>query len=184
MNIRFSGFGGQGIILSGVIFGYAAVLDGLNVIQTQSYGSSARGGTCKCDVMIDKKVINELEPDELDILVAFSQPAFNKFKCNLKRDGLLFADKDLVRVDSNDIRTISIPATDVAFKKWNNKIIGNIIMIGCIAGVTKIITEKSLEESVLKYVPEKYANNNILALKQGFSFAINEGVVLSSSIEV
>ncbi|MBC8485618.1 MAG: 2-oxoacid:acceptor oxidoreductase family protein, partial [Bacteroidetes bacterium] len=50
MNIRFSGFGGQGIVLSGVLLGWAAIDSGKNAIQTQSYGSEARGGSCKCDV--------------------------------------------------------------------------------------------------------------------------------------
>ena len=75
MNIRFSGFGGQGVILSGVILGWAAILDGKNAIQTQSYGSSARGGACKCDVIIQDGEIHELEPENIDILVSFSQPA-------------------------------------------------------------------------------------------------------------
>ena len=97
MNIIFSGFGGQGIVLSGVILGWAAVHDGKNVIQTQSYGSEARGGSCKCDVIIEDTEIFELEPDDIDILVAFSQPAFNKYFPGLRNDGTIFIDKDLVK---------------------------------------------------------------------------------------
>ena len=41
--IHFTGFGGQGIVLSSVIFGDAAVLkQGFNAVQTSSYGSEAR----------------------------------------------------------------------------------------------------------------------------------------------
>ncbi len=58
MNIRFSGFGGQGIVLAGFIFGNAAVMDGKNAIQNQSYGSEARGGACRSDVIIQKDEIN------------------------------------------------------------------------------------------------------------------------------
>ena len=90
MNIRFSGFGGQGIVLSGVLLGWAAINSGKNAIQTQSYGSEARGGSCKCDVIISDTEIFELEPSELDILVSFSQPAFEKYYPGLKKDGLLF----------------------------------------------------------------------------------------------
>lgn len=43
--IRLSGFGGQGIILAGVILGRAAALyDNKEAVQTQSYGPEARGG--------------------------------------------------------------------------------------------------------------------------------------------
>lgn len=57
MNVKFSGFGGQGIILAGVIYGHAATLDGKNAVQTQSYGSASRGGACKCDVIISDEQI-------------------------------------------------------------------------------------------------------------------------------
>ena len=51
--IRLSGFGGQGIILSGVILGKGASLyDNKNAVQTQSYGPEARGGASKSEVVI------------------------------------------------------------------------------------------------------------------------------------
>ena len=43
--ITLCGMGGQGIILSAVILGTAAVTRGKKyAVQTQSYGSEARGG--------------------------------------------------------------------------------------------------------------------------------------------
>ena len=48
--ITLCGFGGQGIILSAVILGTAAVTKGnLYAVQTQSYGSEARGGQCPAE---------------------------------------------------------------------------------------------------------------------------------------
>ena len=41
---RLSGSGGQGLILAGVILAEAALKDGKNVVQSQSYGPEARGG--------------------------------------------------------------------------------------------------------------------------------------------
>ncbi|MDQ1267261.1 MAG: 2-oxoglutarate ferredoxin oxidoreductase subunit gamma [Bacteroidota bacterium] len=169
MNIRFSGFGGQGIILAGVIFGWGAVLDGKNVIQTQSYGSSARGGACKCDVIMDNKQIYELEPHQLDILVSFSQPAYDSFKKFLKPDGVQFLDSDLVPNYSDLEKTFNIPATDIAFKEWNNKIIGNIIMLGCITQAAGLVGQDSMEESIKKFVPGKYYQINIEAFRKGIS---------------
>ena len=46
--ITLCGFGGQGIILTAVMLGTAAVTKGgLYAVQTQSYGSEARGGQCQ-----------------------------------------------------------------------------------------------------------------------------------------
>ncbi len=42
--IRLSGYGGQGLILAGIILAEAAMRDGYEVVQSQSYGPEARGG--------------------------------------------------------------------------------------------------------------------------------------------
>jgi 2-oxoglutarate ferredoxin oxidoreductase subunit gamma len=96
MNIRFSGFGGQGIVLSGFIMGNAAINEGKNAIQNQSYGSESRGGACRSDVIISDKTINELSPPEVDVLVSMSHSAFEKYLPMLKKGGTLIIDSDLV----------------------------------------------------------------------------------------
>ncbi len=171
MNIRFSGFGGQGVILSGVILGYAALLDGKNAIQTQSYGSSARGGACKCDVIISDTDIHELEPSQIDILISFSQPAYDKFSHSLKAGGQLFVDSDLVQSHKHTAETYAIPATDIAFKEMSNKIIANIVMLGCLSAHTKLISAESMEKSVRRYVPDKFTETNIKAFRRGMELA-------------
>jgi 2-oxoglutarate ferredoxin oxidoreductase subunit gamma len=169
MNIRFSGFGGQGIVLSGVILGEAAIYDGKNAIQTQSYGSEARGGSCKCDVIIQDTEIFELEPAKLDILVSFSQPAFEKFYPGLKSDGLLFIDSDLVNPISNTQKTFAIPSTDIAFKKTNRKIMANIIMLGYLTSKTGLIKPDSMEKSIESNLPPKLVKDNIEVYRIGFN---------------
>jgi 2-oxoglutarate ferredoxin oxidoreductase subunit gamma len=173
MNIRFSGFGGQGIILSGVILGWAAILDGKNALQTQSYGSSARGGSCKCDVIVQDTYIYELEPNGNDILVAFSQPAFNKYKDSLKPDGTLFFDNDLVQPDSFFQNNFSVSATDIAFKEFNQKIYANILMLGFMTDKTKFLSNDAIEESIKYYVPPKSLETNIKAFRLGMELANN-----------
>lgn len=167
MNIRFSGFGGQGIILSGVILGWAAILDGKNVLQTQSYGSSARGGACKCDVIIDDSYIYEIETKGNDILVAFSQTAFDKYKSSLKKGGTLFLDNDLVNTGDFQSNNLSISATDIAFKEFNQKLFANSIMLGFMAAKANMVRHEAIEESIKYYVPAKTAEANIEAFRLG-----------------
>ncbi len=174
MNIRFTGFGGQGIVLSGVILGWAAILDGKNAIQTQSYGSEARGGSCKCDVIIQDTEIFELEPAELDILLAFSQPAYDKYIPYLKADGTLIFESDLVNPNAKDlknIQTYSIPATDIAFKKMKHRIMANLVMLGQFVSSTGIVSRESMEKSIGLYVPAKMKDDNIKAFKLGMQQA-------------
>ncbi len=131
MNIRFCGFGGQGIVLSGYTFGTAAVLDNHKVLQTQSYGSEARGGLCRSDVIVSKEEILDLAPIRFDVLVALSQTAFDKYIGVLSEEGTLIVDDDLV--DTSRFphpRTFGISATDIAYKKFGRKIMANMVMMG------------------------------------------------------
>ena len=56
--IQLSGSGGQGVILAAIILADAAIEQGLNAIQTQSYGPEARGGASKAEVIISNNEIN------------------------------------------------------------------------------------------------------------------------------
>ncbi|MGC8873903.1 MAG: 2-oxoacid:acceptor oxidoreductase family protein, partial [Chloroflexia bacterium] len=58
VEIRFSGFGGQGIILAGYIAGKAATLfDRRNATLTQSYGPESRGGACSAELIVSDEPI-------------------------------------------------------------------------------------------------------------------------------
>ncbi len=53
--ILITGFGGQGIVLTGNILGKAATLyDKKHATMTQSYGPEARGGACSSQVVISE----------------------------------------------------------------------------------------------------------------------------------
>ena len=95
--ITLCGFGGQGIILSAVILGTTAVTKGdLYAVQTQSYGSEARGGQCQAELIIDKKAINSPVAEKKNLLVAMFQTAYEKYIPTLEEDGVLVIDPGLV----------------------------------------------------------------------------------------
>ena len=50
--LRLSGSGGQGVITAAIIFAEAAVAEGKEAVQSQSYGPEARGGASKSEVII------------------------------------------------------------------------------------------------------------------------------------
>jgi len=178
--IRFAGFGGQGIILSSYILGQAATFDGKKALQNQSYGSESRGGECRGDVVISDNEINELEPTEYDVLVAMTQPAYDKFLPSLKTEGILILDKDLVVTDSKfepgNIVKYAVSATDVAFKKLGRKIVANMIMLGFINTLLNLVSEKALEKAILKNVPKGTEELNSKAMRLGIELARQENV--------
>ena len=172
VTIQFCGFGGQGIILSSVIFGTTAVLhSGMNAVQTQSYGSESRGGECQAELILSEKPITSPLADQLDILVAMSQPALNQYLKRLKPGGTLIFDPEFVtRPDRIDIQQISIPATAEA-GKLGNKLVANMFLLGFIQQLTGIITNEALCEVISKNVPLKYVELNQKAARNGMALA-------------
>jgi 2-oxoglutarate ferredoxin oxidoreductase subunit gamma len=168
MIIRLAGFGGQGIVMAGYILGHAGVLDGHNALQTQSYGSESRGGACKSDVIITDSEIMELAPSNLDVLVVMSQPALDKYVEDLKDDGLLIYDSDLVKLANRPIRAFSMPATHVAHEKFGRDVVANVTMLGCVAALSGVASRESLRQAISQAVPPKTVDMNLTAFEEGF----------------
>ena len=167
MRVRFCGFGGQGIVLAGYITGNAAVTDGKNAIQNQSYGSESRGGHCKSDVIVETGEIFELELDDIDVLVAMSQAAHDMYIDQLEPDGIVIVDSDLVvpREDQSNLHAVAF--TDIAYQAFNRKIMGNMVMLGYLVGATGVVSEGSMRKAIQANVPKGTEVMNIKAYKKG-----------------
>lgn len=168
MRLRFAGFGGQGVVLCGFIFGKAAMLDGRSSIHTQSYGSASRGGLTTSDVTIEDGEIYDLGHDELDILVTMSQQSYDAYRGALVPGGTLFYEADMVAACAADgVRVHGLNATDLAFKQFGRKIIANMLMIGFVNGIAGLVSHESLVRTVRESVPPKTEAKNIAALDLG-----------------
>ena len=169
LNIRFCGFGGQGIVLSGYTFGTAAVIDGNKVLQTQSYGSEARGGLCRSDVIISTEEIYDLAPPYFDVLVALSQASYDSFIPTLNENGTLIVDDDLVDTDNYpSSRIYRIKATDIAYKKFGRKIMANMVMMGFMCTILEAVSKDSLQQAILNNVVRGTEKINLQAFEEGY----------------
>jgi 2-oxoglutarate ferredoxin oxidoreductase subunit gamma len=165
--VRFSGFGGQGIILSAVILGRAAALyDERYVVQTQVYGPEARGGASMSAVIIDDEPILFPKVRDPDTYVIMSQQGFEKYGGNTRSDAVMLLDSDLVH-DRPDCRWVGIPATGVAKKELGREIVANIIMLGALSSATTVISGSALEKGILDSVPKGTEDLNLKAMKRG-----------------
>lgn len=174
MKLRFSGFGGQGIVMAAYIVGSAAVLDNNNAIQTQSYGSASRGGACKSDVIISQGEIYELEFHDPDILVIMSQEAYTKYIPELSVDSLLFIDQDLVKPDGEHQNLYKIRATELAYKKFKRKIVGNLVMLGYLTAIAEPVSKKAMQDSIKQRVPKGTEKLNLDAFEEGYKLGLQE----------
>lgn len=172
LNIRFCGFGGQGIILSAVILGTAVVIKrGQYAVQTQSYGSEARGGECQSELIISNKPINSPTTEKKDILVAMFQTALEKYLPTLRAKGKLIIDSKLIKkIPPTKAIVYKVPATETAIK-LGNRIAANMVILGFIQHASGLITRNDLIEVVSDFVPEEYLNLNLRAIDAGIEFA-------------
>jgi 2-oxoglutarate ferredoxin oxidoreductase subunit gamma len=166
--VRICGFGGQGVVMAGHVLGKAAAAyDGLTAIQTQSYGPEARGGAARSEVVIADRPIGYPRLLSANILVAMSQEAFRKFKTDLREDAVVIVDPDLVIDHEVDRKTYLVPATRIA-EELGNKITANIVMVGALTAITRIVTREAMIQSVLESVPSRFRDLNQRAFEEGY----------------
>ena len=175
--IRICGFGGQGIILAGIILGKAASLfDGNEAVQTQSYGPEARGGASKCEVVIDNKLIEYPKVQNPDILIAMSNEALLKYIGDLKDEGILIVDpgttdiegvKDFI--EGHNIKVYEAPATMTAIEEVGLKIVANIVMVGAITKIAKVISKDAVVKAIEDSVPKGTEEKNLQAFELGYA---------------
>jgi len=179
--VRFSGFGGQGVILMGIVLAKAAALydrpvgEGGTVkrktaIQTQSYGPSARGGHSKCDVKVSDEAMLYPFVEIPDYLVIMSQQAYAKYIAERKPDTKIMIDPDLV-VDRPKGDVYQIPATRAAEKEIGTRIVANVVMLGAFRELSRLVSPESLEKALLDSVPKPTHDLNKAALKLGARLA-------------
>lgn len=170
---RISGFGGQGVMLAGVVLGLAAILDGKNAAHTQSYGPEARGGAARSDLVISDEEIDTLLVTKPNIVVAMSQEAYDKYLYGKPFD-YAFVDSSMVQLkDVQSERLYAIPVTKYTVDEFGLKLVANMVMLGVINRVTKIVSDDALRQAVEESVPSKTVDLNLKAVNYGLSLAVN-----------
>jgi len=175
VEIRFAGFGGQGIIKSGIIVAAAACIhSGKNAVQTQSYGPESRGGACKSEVVISDEEIDFPKVVEPDVLVVMSQHAYNEYAENVKNGGILIMDPDMIphEKDLKNVKVFRIPASKIA-EELGRKIVANIVMLGAFVSITNLLNENAVKESIKANIPEGTEKLNLTAFEKGYEYAKN-----------
>lgn len=173
--IRFAGFGGQGVILAGMIVGRAASIhDGKYVTLTQSFGPEARGSACSVQLIVSPEPIFYPYLTSPDILVVMSQEAYTRFAPGLKPEGTLIYEEELVAPngEAQPGRAFGIPATRLA-EELGRKLVLNVVMVGFTAAVTGIASPEAVRQAVRESVPPGTEKLNLAAFEKGFAFGLN-----------
>jgi len=169
--IRLSGSGGQGIITAAIVLAEAAgVYDEKYVCQSQSYGTEARGGTSKAEVIISNQTIDYPKAIKPDLLLTMNQEACNTYFPDLKSEGLLVVDSTLVhQIPTN--RVAAIPFTRIARKEIGKEMVANMVALGAVGVLSQINSLKNLEQALMARVPKGTEEINRKALHAGIEAA-------------
>jgi 2-oxoglutarate ferredoxin oxidoreductase subunit gamma len=171
--IRIAGFGGQGVVLSGIVLARAGMLDGRHVVQNQSYGAEARGGGARAEVILADDPILYTDVLHPDVMVVMSQLACDKYGADLTAKGQLILENELVSEVPLALqdRASGAPFTQLAQDRFGRAIVANMLALGYCVGCTEVVARNSLEQAVEELVPAGTAELNLAALVAGWELA-------------
>lgn len=169
---RLSGEGGQGIILAAIVLAEAAIIDGLNVTQTQSYGPESRGGASKAEVVLSDEEIDYPKVTEPDAVLVLTQEAHDRYGRRVRPGALLVADEDHIDGPWPDgVRLIKAPIIRMAEEATGRSLTANMVAVGLLAGATDVIGHDAVEKAVRARVPRGTEELNAKALRVGVEYA-------------
>ena len=169
MEIRITGFGGQGVVLTGHIIGHAcAVNAGMHATMIQSFGPEARGSACSTTLAVSDTEVLYPYIGRPDVFVVMSAEGYDKYRDELKDAGTLIYEKDLVRAEIKDGQpSYGVASTRIA-ESLGRAIVQNIVMLGFFTAVTKIVPKEAMREAVAHSVPDGTEELNLRAFDAGW----------------
>ena len=175
IEFRLSGSGGQGLLLAGIVLAEAAIIDGKNAVQTQSYGPEARGGSSKAEVVVSDEDIDYPKATDPDFLLALTTDAYLTYGVSMKK-GLIITDTTVTLDPSIKARTVALPILATASEVLGKKVVANIVALGVLAGIARIANRDILRQAVKAKVPKGTDELNLKALDAGLQLASQTGV--------
>lgn len=169
MQVRLTGFGGQGIVLAGMLLGEAGAIEGRSVAGSNSYGAQARGSACRSEIIFSEGPIDYPHLTTADILVAMSQGSYD-ICCRDVREpsGLILYDQGQVKPKTREkVTQRAIPATEYAIQQLKNKQVANIILLGALIEITKIVSPRAMKKAIQRKVHERFQALNLDAFYIG-----------------
>lgn len=168
-----AGFGGQGVLVMGLIIANAAMENDREILWYPSYGVEMRGGTANCNVKISDEEIASPFVKEADIVIALNEASVSKFEPRVKENGFLFINSSTVKPRNyrSNIHVYEIPASDIANKAGNPRA-ANVVVLGALAKNTDLFKPDYLRKSIDSFFEKKGKFNprNAVCFNEGMKY--------------
>lgn len=167
------GFGGQGILTTGMILANIGVDEGKEVSWSPSYGSEMRGGTANCNVIITDDEVGSPTVTFPDYLVVMNIPALEKFEQRVRKNGVILIDSSIVPETHDFPEGVSVYAVDATnlANDMRNPRGANVIMLGAFIQVSGLFSYETAQDGLNRFFEKKGKNNpqNAACFDIGFS---------------
>jgi len=170
----FSGRGGQGSIFASIVLAEAALIEGLHAVQSQVYGAAARGEVTKAEVVISDSEILYPRIRKANFYVSFDYKALTKFIKEFDISGVLIFDNTYKSIDKKKLKIAKVyeyPFSKRSIEEFKSTQPTNMMALGFLAGISKIVKIESLIESLRIVGKEKFFNINEDSLKIGYALS-------------
>lgn len=170
----FTGSGGQGLVSAAIILSEAAVVhEGLEAVQSQSYGAAARGGATRSDVIISDEPINMPKVFQPNVLLCLTQKAYNKFRGIIRPGGLLITDTRYVDTTPKvDARQIELPLYQTIMDRIGKQVVFNISILGALLAFKPLVQLEAVSKVLEQKFPTALFNTNRQALELGHELGL------------
>ena len=141
---KIAGFGGQGVLLLGLVVSQAGMLARRKVSWIPSYGPEMRGGTANCSVTVADQEIGSPLIQEPTVLVAMNGPSLEKFGADVVPGGTIFWNSSLIEKgpQRTDVTSVPVPVNEIA-EKLGNPRVGNMVMLGALLAHGSAISKEA-----------------------------------------
>ncbi len=174
--MRFTGVGGQGVLLAGEIFAAAKIKDGGYGLKTATYTSQVRGGPTVVDITLDDEEIfyPYANDGEIDFMLSVAQVSYNSFKDGVRDGGTIVVEPNLVKATDEDKKRwniVEIPIITIAKEEVGNVVTQSVVALAIANNFMDAIDKNLLEEVMLSKVPAKVHEVNKKAYELGYKYS-------------
>lgn len=170
--IKIVGGAGQGVVVAGKILALAAIYDGMNSTQTQTYGPAPRMGQVVSEVIISEEEITYFKVLSPHILLMLSPPLQTNYFSEIKPGGIYIGGADFAsknpKAFSIGIKSYYYPIEEMSRSACGSGKTSNLIALGILIGLTGIIAPKAVEEAIGGCFPARDRSANISCFYYGY----------------
>lgn len=175
--LRFTGVGGQGVLLAGEIMAACKIKDGGFGLKTATYTSQVRGGATVVDITLDDNEIRYpyANEGEIDFMLSVADVSFHQFKNGVRPGASIVVDPNLVHPTDEDRKKwkiFEIPIITIAKEEVGNVITQSVVALAITNTMTKVLNDESLIETMISKVPAKVHAANRKAYELGQKYAL------------